>query len=59
VNLIHTKWPYIPVIVISGYLSEQAGTLILDGLAEFVQKPFEPRTLVATVERLLSDSILH
>jgi CheY-like chemotaxis protein len=59
VNLIHTKWPYIPVIVISGYLSDQAGTLILDGFAEFVQKPVEPRTLVASVQRILRDSILQ
>lgn len=53
VDLIHSKWPNLPIIVISGYLSEQAGRVILDGVAEFIQKPFEPAMLVGTVQRLL------
>jgi DNA-binding response OmpR family regulator len=59
VDRIHTKWPTMPVIVISGYLSEQAGRVILEGLAEFLQKPFEPAALVATVQRLLGHPVLH
>jgi DNA-binding NtrC family response regulator len=56
VNLIHTRWPQMPIVVISGYLSDQAGGLILDGLAEFVEKPFELVTLASTVQRLLGDA---
>jgi hypothetical protein len=29
-----------PIIVISGYLSDQAGKVILAGFAEFLPKPF-------------------
>jgi two-component system response regulator YesN len=54
VDLIRARWPKMPIIVISGYLSESAGKIILEGCAEFIQKPIQPKILVAAVQRLLS-----
>lgn len=56
VNLIHQirdKWPKMPIIVISGYLSDGSGKVILEGFAEFIQKPIDPAALVTAVRRLL------
>ncbi|HXV79814.1 MAG TPA: response regulator [Candidatus Binatia bacterium] len=56
VNLIHqirAKWPKMPIIVISGYLSDGSGKVILEDFAEFVQKPIDPAALIAAVRRLL------
>lgn len=56
VNLIHqirAKWPKIPIIVISGYLSDGSGRVILEDFAEFLEKPVDPADLIAAVRRLL------
>ena len=56
VNLVHqirARWPKMPIIVISGYLSDGAGKVILEGFAEFIQKPIDPAALIAAVRRLL------
>jgi FixJ family two-component response regulator len=37
----------------SGYLSEAAGKLVSEGLAEFISKPVDQPALIAAVERLL------
>jgi DNA-binding NtrC family response regulator len=52
VNLIRARWPKMPIVLISGYLPEAAGKIILEGLAEFIQKPIKPEILFSTVERL-------
>jgi DNA-binding NtrC family response regulator len=52
-SFIRARWPKMPIILISGYLSENAGKIILEGLADFLQKPIRPSALVATVQRLL------
>ena len=60
VNLIHqirARWPKMPIIVISGYLSETTGKVILEGFAEFIQKPIDPAALIATVRRLLPEKV--
>jgi len=60
VNLIHqirATWPKMPIIVISGYLSETPGKVILEGFAEFIQKPIDPATLIAAVRRLLPEKV--
>ena len=60
VNLIHqirATWPKMPIIVISGYLSETPGKVILEGFAEFIQKPIDPAALIATVRRLLPEKV--
>jgi CheY-like chemotaxis protein len=56
VNLVHqirARWPKMPIIVISGYLSDGLGKVILEGFAEFIQKPIDPAALIAAVRRLL------
>lgn len=60
VNLIHqirARWPKMPIIVISGYLSETPGKVILEGFAEFIQKPIDPAALIAAVRRLLPEKV--
>jgi len=46
-----------PIIVISGYLPETPGKVILEGFAEFIQKPIDPAALIATVRRLLPEKV--
>ena len=60
VNLIHqirARWPKMPIIVISGYLSETPRKVILEGFAEFIQKPIDPAALIAAVRRLLPTKV--
>jgi two-component system response regulator FlrC len=55
-NLVHqirAKWPKMPIIVISGYLADVSGKVILEGFAEFIQKPIDPAVLIAAVRRLI------
>jgi DNA-binding NtrC family response regulator len=56
---IHVKWPDKPVILMSGYLSEEAGKYVSQGLAEFIHKPVHPAILIAKVKRLLNPSLGH
>ena len=55
-SFIRARWPKVPVVLISGYLSQEAGNIILDGVADFLQKPVRPSALVAAVQRLLRNS---
>ena len=60
VNLIHqirARWPNMPIIVTSGYLSDGPGKVILEGFAEFIQKPIDPAVLIAAVRRLLPTKV--
>jgi len=60
VNLIHqirARWPNMPIIVTSGYLSDGPGKVILEGFAEFIQKPIDPAALIAAVGRLLPTKV--
>ena len=60
VNLIHqirSRWPKMPIIVISGYLSDGSGRVILEDFAEFIQKPIDPVILIAAVRRLLPEKL--
>jgi DNA-binding NtrC family response regulator len=56
IKAIRLKWPHMPLILMSGYLSKNAGRAIIDQTAVFLQKPINPTTLMMTVERLLSKS---
>jgi CheY-like chemotaxis protein len=51
---IRAKWPRMPLIMMSGYLSEAAGKIVADGFSEFLRKPIDPPILIATVRRLLT-----
>jgi CheY-like chemotaxis protein len=42
-----------PIIVTSAYLSDGPGKVILEGFAEFIQKPIDPAALIAAVRMLL------
>jgi CheY-like chemotaxis protein len=54
ITKIRAKWPGTPILLMSAYVSENAGKTILAGEAEFLHKPIEPATLITTVQRLLS-----
>ena len=51
---IHTKWPKVPVIIISAFMSDEAGKLILSGNAEFLAKPLNLTVLASKVQDLLA-----
>jgi CheY-like chemotaxis protein len=53
---IRLKWPTLPVLLTSGYLSQDAANAMLKGSAEFISKPIAPPELITTVQRLLSKS---
>lgn len=46
-------WPKMPVIMVSGYLSENAGRNIFEGKVDCFTKPVRPSALVAIVQRLV------
>lgn len=49
-----SKWRHTPLIVISGYLSKAAAEIILEGLADFIQKPIDPANLLSVVREKLA-----
>ena len=52
VGQIRSKWPHIPILIISAHISQDAES-ISDGNVEFMYKPIDPPDLIATVRRLL------
>src|SRR5262245_33754703 len=54
ISHIRRKWPLMPIILVTGYLSPQAGKQILDEFVEFIPKPVDRERLVATVNRFVS-----
>jgi DNA-binding NtrC family response regulator len=50
---IHSKWPKVPVIIISAFMSDEAGKVILNGKAEFLAKPLDLSALASKVQDLL------
>jgi two-component system cell cycle sensor histidine kinase/response regulator CckA len=53
VREIRSRWPAIGVIIISAYLGQEAGKLILEREAEFVAKPLQLSHLAAKVYGVL------
>ena len=51
---IRAKDPNMPIILISGYLSQDTAKNLLGGSTEFIAKPVDPPLLMATVQRLMS-----
>jgi DNA-binding response OmpR family regulator len=51
---INSKWPKVPVIIISAFVSDEAGKLILEGRGEFLAKPLDLTVLASKVHQLLS-----
>jgi DNA-binding NtrC family response regulator len=56
INTIRLKSPHMPLILMSGYLSKDAGKAIIDQTAAFLQKPVNPTALIMAVKRVLSKS---
>jgi two-component system, cell cycle response regulator len=48
--------PRIPIIFITGYLSERSGKIIMEQVAEILPKPFEFDGLRSAVQRVLPPS---
>jgi len=48
---IQARWPKIPIIMVSGYLSENHGQAILG--IDVLEKPLRPSALIAIVQRLV------
>jgi two-component system, cell cycle sensor histidine kinase and response regulator CckA len=56
-DLIHQSRPKLPIIFLSGYLSQRAGDLITSSpTIRYFAKPVRPSMLVRTVQELLSHS---
>lgn len=56
-DLIHQRRPKLPIVLVSGYLSQWAGNAIVASStrgAKFFAKPFRPSALVKTVQELLT-----
>jgi DNA-binding response OmpR family regulator len=51
---IRAKWPHMPILFISAYMSQEAGGKIISGeCSEFMHKPIDPSDLIAAVHRLV------
>ena len=53
VGQIRSKWPHIPLLLISAFMSQESGRIISGGTAEFMHKPIDPPDLIAAVQRLV------
>ena len=53
ISHIRRKWPRLPIILVTGYLSPHVRKTILDEFVEFIPKPVDRDRLVATVNRLV------
>jgi DNA-binding NtrC family response regulator len=53
-KLVRSNTPALPVIVISAYLSEPVGKVILEGSAEFFSKPLDLQQLSQIIQTLPS-----
>jgi OmpR family response regulator RpaB len=51
---IRAKDPNVPIILISGYLSQDTAKNLLGGSTEYIAKPVNPELMIATVQRLMS-----
>jgi CheY-like chemotaxis protein len=53
VDHVHRIYPQTRIIFMSGYLAPESGKKILEGIAEFLQKPFDFDVLRSTARRLV------
>jgi DNA-binding NtrC family response regulator len=53
ISRIQAKSPHTPVIMVSGYLSQEAGNTIFDGKVDCLEKPVRPSALIALVQRIV------
>ena len=55
---IHSKWPKVPVIIISAFMSDEAGKVALNGKAEFLAEPLDLSVFASKVQELIVASRL-
>ncbi len=54
VDRLHARWPELAVVLMSGFTRDQRVDLVeLGAHAEFLNKPFTPKTLLGALERVL------
>ena len=53
---LRAKWPRMPVILTTGFLSQDAAKNMMNGSVEFIPKPIDIAVLIAMIERLLTPS---
>jgi CheY-like chemotaxis protein len=53
VRNIQARWPKLPVIMVSAYLSKKAGRFILGERINILEKPIRPSALVRSVGRIV------
>jgi DNA-binding NtrC family response regulator len=56
ITRIRRRSPHMPIVLMSGYISQNGGEHVLSAFGhrvQFFQKPVRPSALVATVQRLL------
>ena len=54
IGKIRLKWPNVPIILVSAYLSPEVAKEILTGKTKFISKPVDDDELVAAVEHFTS-----
>ena len=58
---LRAKWPHMPVILTTGFLSQDAAKSMMNGSVDFIPKPINSEVLIQIVQRLvprLADTIV-
>ena len=56
---IRAKWPNMPIILTSGYLSPDAAKTMMNGSVEFIPKPLDAAALIAIIQRLMPPGLIQ
>jgi DNA-binding NtrC family response regulator len=56
---LRAKWPHMPVILTTGFLSQDAAKSMMKGSVDFIPKPIVPEVLIQTVQRLVPQLARH
>ncbi|MGH7824046.1 MAG: response regulator [Candidatus Binatia bacterium] len=59
VEEVHSTSPQTPVIFLTGHLSRKSAEALLNGMAEFIQKPVTFELLLSMIQRLLRPRFEH
>jgi DNA-binding NtrC family response regulator len=49
---LRAKWPKVPVILMTGFLSQDAAKSMMNGSVDFIPKPINSELLIQTIQRL-------